>query len=107
MLLPADRFKQRLEEIEQSRAVLNAGGIVQFIAATSTSMARQQDRILQRLERAKVQDECGPKLNPLGSADDWLRRPGAPKPKLANEKPQGETVPYDELLEAWREGRVR
>jgi len=70
-------------------------------------LAAQQDRMLQRLERAKVQGECGPKLNPATSAEDWLKRSGSPKPKLANEKPKGETVPYDQLLEAWREGRVR
>jgi len=71
------------------------------------NLAAQQDRMLQRLERAKVQKECGPKLNPATSAEEWLKRPGSPKPKLANEKPKGETVPYDQLLEAWKEGRVR
>jgi len=71
------------------------------------NLAAQQDRMLQRLERAKVQKTCGPKLNPATSAADWLKRPGSPKPKLANEKPKGETVPYDQLLEAWKEGRVR
>ena len=71
------------------------------------NLAKQQDRMLQRLERAKVQKECGPKLNPATSAEDWLKRPGSPKPKLANEKPKGETVPYDQLLKAWQEGRVR
>ena len=45
--------------------------------------------------------------NPATSAEEWLKRPGSPKPKLANEKPKGVTVPYDQLLEAWREGRVR
>jgi len=71
------------------------------------NLAKQQDRMLQRLERAKVQQECGPKLNPATSAEEWLKRPGSPKPKLANEKPKGETVPYDQLLKAWQEGRVR
>lgn len=28
-------------------------------------------------------------------------------PKLANEKPKGETVDYDKLIQAWREGRVK
>ena len=71
------------------------------------NLAAQQDRMLQRLERAKVQKECGPKLNPATSAEEWLKRPGSPKPKLANEKPKGETVPYAQLLEAWKAGRVR
>ena len=71
------------------------------------ALAAQQDRMLQRLERAKVQPECGPKLNPPKGAEYWLNQPGSPKPKLADEKPKGETVPYDQLLAAWREGRVR
>ena len=44
-MLPADRFKQRLDQIEQSQAVLNASGIVPFVTAISTSMVRQQDQM--------------------------------------------------------------
>jgi glycerol transport system substrate-binding protein len=36
-----------------------------------------------------------------------MLRPGAPKPRLDDEKPAGETVPYDDLIRAWREGRAR
>ncbi len=71
------------------------------------NLAAQQDKVLKRLERAKVQGECGPKLNEPRSAEYWLKQPGAPKPKLANEKPPGETVDYDKLLQAWKEGRVK
>ena len=45
----------------------------------------------------------------LNAAEDpavWSSRPGSPKPQLANEKPPGQTVPYDELIQAWREGRA-
>jgi glycerol transport system substrate-binding protein len=31
----------------------------------------------------------------------------APWAKLANEKPKGETIAYEKLLNAWKEGRVR
>jgi hypothetical protein len=31
-------------------------------------------------------------------------RQGAPWAKLANEKPKGETIPYDKLLQAWKDG---
>jgi ABC-type multidrug transport system ATPase subunit len=31
----------------------------------------------------------------------WLNLPGSPKPKLANEKPRGMTVDYDELVKSW------
>ncbi|MFZ5813075.1 MAG: extracellular solute-binding protein [Thermodesulfobacteriota bacterium] len=71
------------------------------------NLAEAQDKVLARLERANVQGECAPKLNPEKGADYWFAQPGAPKPKLANEKPKGETVDYDQLIKAWREGRVK
>nr|WP_321366352.1 ABC transporter substrate-binding protein [uncultured Desulfuromusa sp.] len=71
------------------------------------NLAREQDKIMMRLERAGVQSKCGPKLNPEREESYWLNQPGAPKAKLANEKPQGETVNYDKLIQAWREGRVK
>jgi glycerol transport system substrate-binding protein len=67
------------------------------------ALAEQQDRVLQRLERAGIQGECGPKLNPEQDPSYWFNLPGAPKAKLANEKPQGETVNYDELSRAGRQ----
>lgn len=44
---------------------------------------------------------CSPRLNPPGDPDEWLRQPGAPKPRLANEKPRGKTLPYEESLSLW------
>ena len=70
------------------------------------TLAAQQERVLARLERHGVQGDCGPKLNPEEPTEVWLARAGAPKPALENEKPQGKTVPYDQLIAAWREGRV-
>jgi len=69
-------------------------------------LASQMDRVLQRLERAGMQ-QCGPILNEERDAEYWFAQPGSPKAPLANEKPQGETVPYAQLLTAWEEGRVR
>ena len=66
------------------------------------SLAEQQDRILERLARHDVMGECGPQLNEARDEAWWLEQPGAPKPALANEKPQGETVPYDELIRRWQ-----
>jgi len=71
------------------------------------NLAAEQDRILQRLARSKVQGDKGPKMNQERSEEYWLNQPGAPKAKLANEKPQGETVKYDDLIKAWREGRSK
>lgn len=65
-------------------------------------LAEAQDRVMQRLERANVQKTCGPKLNEPRDEEYWLNQPGAPKAKLANEKPQGETVSYEELLQSWK-----
>ncbi|UTM59540.1 ABC transporter substrate-binding protein [Photobacterium sp. CCB-ST2H9] len=66
-------------------------------------LAKAQDRVLQRLERANVQGECGPKLNKPRDAEYWLSQPGAPKAKLANEKPKGVTIQYAELLKSWQQ----
>ena len=66
-----------------------------------TALAVAQERLMQRLERADVLGECGPRLNEPQSREYWLSQPGAPKPKLANEKPQGITVDYDELVSSW------
>jgi glycerol transport system substrate-binding protein len=65
------------------------------------SLAKQQDKVLQRLERAGIQGECGPKLNKPQDPSIWLNLPGSPKAKLANEKPKGMTVDYDELIKTW------
>jgi len=70
------------------------------------NLASQQDRIMERLERAGVFAECGPQLNEEREASYWLEQPGAPKPALENEKPQGVTVDYDQLLQVWAEGEA-
>lgn len=68
-------------------------------------LAEAQDSVMMRLERASVMATCGPKLNEPREASYWLDQPGAPKAKLANEKPQGETVPYKDLLKRWEDAR--
>lgn len=67
-----------------------------------TSLAVAQDRLMGRLERAGVLGECGPRLNDQQSRDYWFSQPGAPKPRLENEKPQPITVDYDELVRSWQ-----
>lgn len=66
-------------------------------------LAEAQDRIMERLERAGVQETCGPKMNEPRDVQYWLDQPGAPKPELDNEKPQGKTVPYEEMVKSWEE----
>jgi glycerol transport system substrate-binding protein len=74
------------------------------------SLAKQQDQVMARLERAGIGGECAPKLNPETSAEAWFKKSNngefEPKPKVANEKPQGVTVDYDLLVGAWKDNKV-
>ncbi|WP_282093985.1 ABC transporter substrate-binding protein [Epibacterium ulvae] len=67
-------------------------------------LAEEMDITMARMQRADEQAEiyggCGPRLNEEKEAEWWFANGGA-KPKLANEKPQGETVNYDELVARW------
>jgi glycerol transport system substrate-binding protein len=74
--------------------------------AAMDALANAQDAVLERLEKSGVQGECGPKLNekkPLSFWVDLAKKDGnlAPQPKLANEKPKGETIDYDTLIKSW------
>ena len=53
-------------------------------------------------EKAKTYGGCGPRLNKEQDPSVWLKKAGSPKAKLANEKPKGETIDYDELLKRWK-----
>jgi len=70
------------------------------------ALARDMDATMARMEAAdragNVYGGCGPRLNEERDPDYWLSRPGAPKARLANEKPQGETVSYDALVKRWQ-----
>ncbi len=52
-------------------------------------------------EKAGVYGGCGPRLNEEKDPSEWLTKAGSPKAKLENEKPPGETIPYDELIKQW------
>ncbi|OIQ67141.1 hypothetical protein GALL_512840 [mine drainage metagenome] len=74
--------------------------------AAMDNLAEEMDGVMARLERAGMA-HCAPKLNPKQNPDKWLSDKGAPWKKLANEKPKGETISYDTLLNAWKNGKVR
>ena len=76
------------------------------VDTATDNLAREPDKVMARIARSGAQGDCGPKLNDEIDAKIWLARPGSPKAKLANEKPQGETIDCDRLLQAWREGRA-
>ena len=67
-------------------------------------LAEEMDITMARMqvvdEAAGVYGGCGPRLNDEVDASEWLGKGGA-KAKLANEKPQGETVNYDDLVARW------
>ncbi|OWT80358.1 MULTISPECIES: ABC transporter substrate-binding protein [unclassified Achromobacter] len=70
------------------------------------NLANEMDQVMARLERAGMA-HCAPKLNARSDPSKWLSDEHAPWKKLANEKPKGETIAYDKLLQAWKEGKVR
>lgn len=70
------------------------------------NLAKEMDQVMDRLGRAGMAN-CPPKLNPVSDPSKWLSDEHAPWKKLANEKPKGETIAYDKLLDAWKAGKVR
>jgi glycerol transport system substrate-binding protein len=70
------------------------------------NLAKQMDDIMEREQRVGMK-QCTPKLNPKSDPAKWLSSEHAPWKKLADERPKAETVSYDQLLEAWKQGRVR
>ncbi|MBU2957774.1 ABC transporter substrate-binding protein [Paracoccus sp. 1_MG-2023] len=67
------------------------------------ALCEQQESVLDRLERSGVQGDLGPVLNEEQDAQYWLDQPGAPKPALENEKPEPQTISYEELITRWQE----
>ena len=76
-------------------------------AAGDGRARRSAGRGAGRLEKSGVQGDCGPKLNPkrdrCSTGSSKAKKDGniAPQPKLANEKPKGETIDYDTLIKTW------
>ena len=68
-------------------------------------LASEMDQVMARMqqadEAANVYGGCGPRLNEEKDPSEWLGRDDGPKAKLENEKPQGETIDYDELIKRW------
>ena len=66
------------------------------------TLCSDMERVMERIERAGVQGDIGPKLNEPKDAEFWLNEPGSPKPKLENEDEEPMTVSYDELIASWK-----
>ena len=59
-----------------------------------------------RIDRAGVQGDLGPKMNPVMTPEYWYKKSAAdgnlaPQRKLDNEKPKGETIAYEDLIKSW------
>jgi len=69
-------------------------------------LASEMDVTMARMQAADeasgIYGGCGPRLNEERDPSYWLNQPGSPKAKLDNEKPQGMTVNYDELIVRWQ-----
>jgi len=68
-------------------------------------LAAEMDDIMARMqtadEAANTYGGCGPRLNAEVDPSEWLGKDNGPAAKLDNEKPQGETIAYEALIERW------
>lgn len=69
--------------------------------AALDALCEAQEKVMERIEKSGVQGDLGPKMNEPKDPKEWLDAPGAPKPKMDNEKPKPETINYDELVKSW------
>jgi glycerol transport system substrate-binding protein len=75
------------------------------------SLCAEQESVLERLERAGVQGDIGPKLAEehdlaYWNADAVAKGNIAPQLPIENEKEQGITVNYDELVKSWADANA-
>ena len=67
-------------------------------------LAGEMDTIMARMqaadEAANVYGGCGPRLNEPKDASEWIGKGGA-KAKV-DEKPQGQTIAYEEIIKRWQ-----
>jgi glycerol transport system substrate-binding protein len=66
------------------------------------ALCEAQEKVMERLERAGVQGDIGPKLNEPQDPEYWYAQPGSPVAKLDNEEEEPKTVSYDELIKSWQ-----
>jgi len=66
------------------------------------ALCEAQEAVMERLERAGVQGELGPKMNEPQDPQYWLDQPGSPVAKLDNEDETPQTISYDELIQSWK-----
>ena len=68
-------------------------------------LAGEMDQVMGRMQAAdeasKTYGGCGPRLNAEKDPAEWLGKADGPKAKIENEKEQGVTVAYDDIIKSW------
>jgi glycerol transport system substrate-binding protein len=68
-------------------------------------LAEEMEITMSRMEAAdkanKTYGGCGPRLAEKKDPAEWLGKADGPKAKLENEKEQGVTMAYDDIIKAW------
>jgi glycerol transport system substrate-binding protein len=67
------------------------------------ALCEAQEKVMERIERAGIQGDIGPKMNEPRDPEYWYAQPGSPVAKLANEDETPITVSYDELIKSWQQ----
>ena len=75
------------------------------------SLCAEQEKVMERIERAGIQGDIGPKLNEEQDMEYWVEQAKAngtlaPQPKKEDEKEQPITVNYDELVKSWADANA-
>jgi glycerol transport system substrate-binding protein len=69
-------------------------------------LASEMDQIMARMQAAdeanKTYGGCGPRLNEEKDPSEWLGKEDGPKAKIENEKEQGVTVAYEDIIKSWQ-----
>jgi glycerol transport system substrate-binding protein len=70
------------------------------------ALCAAQEKVLERIERSKVQGDIGPKMAEEKSLEEWNKIATdaghlAPQLKIENEKEKPVTINYDELIKSW------
>jgi glycerol transport system substrate-binding protein len=70
-------------------------------------LAEEMDLTMSRMQAAdeanKTYGGCGPRLNEAKDASEWLGKPNGPAAKLENEKEQGQTIAYEDIVKRWQQ----
>ncbi|MFN8831063.1 MAG: ABC transporter substrate-binding protein [Labrys sp. (in: a-proteobacteria)] len=70
-------------------------------------LAGEMDQVMARMQAAdeanKTYGGCGPRLNAEKDPAEWLGKEDGPKAKLENEKPQGVTMAYEDIVKRWQQ----